>query len=1196
MPTAEWYEDLARKIKLKTWKESERFTKIDRVDLILTDKLSKIKPLLTQYETDPVKQYSLSAADKKTIATLKKYAPSLFKEAEPYIKPKTAAEVALIKAQNKAVQAELTGITEPGSTLDTLVKYGIVPELRGKTLGGKAWESLKFPLLKLMTTLMTPERTLGAMWAETAKRAGAGEKYLPGYKPELPTEFKFAPPKLRKREDIKAALKVGGKELIRPIVDIPREPGEPEYTGWASAIKELLPETPVTKPFEYAKEWGAEEAPWYKKAVAGLGGSPADIIGFYLDILTPPFLYISGGLGPGAKTGLRLTKDIAAQGGENVLQKGAMLGLTKAGNKAIRKVAINQADDIVKTLSKVTVKEAKLMPGIKKFLPMGGMTEDAARSFFARKIIEDTLEQTVKKLPYDEAAKLIDFGGLKWGGKTIISGYKLEKITKPAIAWAERKPLVSMLEEAFWTGKGIPAELRPIIKGVKAQMRYRGRTGAELLDDIFKGLSKSEIDDIGKYTWMSSDKALYIARGKKIPAKLLSQLDEITSKLNPKQLAAATRYQDDFTKGFLANFEKELLIQYPELARYYPSRYMVEPKGWARYDIGPTMAPFEKEKTRTYLQAQKLIKEGKIKPLDIHKASLKRIYESTIRSGRETLLQEVKQFGKPFKTTGMKNAGRYIKGLKGWYLPEEIIKPLTNLNKTFYGDEAIRYTMNLIDKGVTVWKKAALFTSGFHGRNFWTDLTSGWMEYGPKFYNPRYWTEMSRIKLRKHIPIKSLGGMYGDDAAKMMLKSGEMDVGMYAVESGLGVSGKWGGFMKNIEWRTLRSWKGRTPFQLSRKVGVAREDMCRVVTGLIEREAGGSTLTASEAVAKVFFNYLDLTPFERQFMRRALFPFYTWYRKNLARQTELLFTRTGRYAMIPKVAAFTEGMTKIPEGYQEYKPEYFADLFVTMTPFRTQDGIPLAINPNIAFQDWSRLTIRDFASSLNPLFKIPIELIGKTEIFFNKPIREGEIVKAPRALQWAKKLPKDIYENFGFRISKDNELYMTERAYYIWRQNPMFYNLARLYPTEPSPKTPYDWLSILVGIKFFPYEEDKSKYFYYQKFIDEVDKKIGTERDLGYETPDIDQIKRAYKQIYADYMKEKYPKVAVAERIRGITKYTGSTDKIKLLIKLMEKPYNDEMAKIEGKTLTELATMLSDLGIKPTMEEINTVINQLSAQ
>ena len=49
------------------------------------------------------------------------------------------------------------------------------------------------------------------------------------------------------------------------------------------------------------------------------------------------------------------------------------------------------------------------------------------------------------------------------------------------------------------------------------------------------------------------------------------------------------------------------------------------------------------------------------------------------------------------------------------------------------------------------------------------------------------------------------------------------------------------------------------------------------------------------------------------------------------------------------------------------------------------------------------------------------------------------------------------------------------------------------------------------------------------------------------------------------------------------------------MIKLMEKPYNDAMAEIKDKSLPELTTILSGLGINPTKEEINTIINQLNA-
>jgi len=597
-------------------------------------------------------------------------------------------------------------------------------------------------------------------------------------------------------------------------------------------------------------------------------------------------------------------------------------------------------------------------------------------------------------------------------------------------------------------------------------MRHRYEEGAKLIQDIFKGLSKSELDDVGKYIWMQSDIALYTAKGKKVPAKLLSGLDEITGKLNPKQLTAATRYQDDFVKKFLANFEKELGIEFPELAKYYPARYAYEPSGWARRVVGPETAPFQKQKRLLYLQAQKLIKEGIKKPRGIMKASLQRTFESTTKSGRAMMMQEVKRFASPIKKAGFTSV-KGIPELKGWRMADEFIEPLLKVEKAFYGDEGFRWTMRLIDKGLDVWRKTALFTPGYHFRNFWTDLISGTMEYGPKFLKPRYWEEALDIQRRRHVPIKSLKGMYADKAYDLFAGTGVKSGGWYATEAGRGV------------YRGIWSSKN-TPFALSKRAGVFREDLGRIVCGLIEMEMGSSIESVVEQVGKIFYHYWDITQFERQFGRRFLNPFWTWYSKNIRRQVELLFTRPGAYAAIPKVATFVEGMSIMPEGYKEYRPEYYADLFAIMTPFRTQEGVPLALNPNFAWQDWSRLSFKDFCSQLNPMLKIPIELgIAKKEIFFNKPIREGRYVEAPTTLNWCKKLPSDLISNFGMKVGKDENLYMTEPALYIYKQLPIFYNLMRLYPATDKPKTPYDWLSILVGIKFFPYEEEKSKLFYY---------------------------------------------------------------------------------------------------------------------
>ena len=1079
----------------------------------------------------------LPQSTRSSISKIATMYPDLFKEAVPATPEVPEWQKTQQSALEKAYQAEATGI-EPSGTVAGLEKYGFIPkDLYKKNIWGIMGAAATFPLQKLMSALYAFPRASSASTAEVYKQLKIGKL--------TPTEL---------LSDYLKGAKTGAKAFINM-------PGEYEDYNWAKAYKEMLPGTKFTKKFQWAENF--ENRGKFKQFLSGLAGSPADIAGLATDIVTDPLTYLSGGLAPGSKTGLRLTKPLIAKGGEVVLPKSAMLGLTPVGRAALKSAVVTKVDDIVKVLAEITPKEAKLMPAIAKFLPKGGMTADVAKNFFTKKVLEDTLTATVKNLPYEQAVKFIDFGGLKFAGKTIIPGYKIAQTTAKPISWLERRSLVNAIEKGFWTGKGIPEEFRPIKSLVEAQMRYRGTQGKALLDDIFKGLDKSQLDQLKDYLWLSSDVVAKQGANKKISTKLLSQLDDMVKKLSPKQIEVAKDYEGRFVKDFLYNFEKGLDIQYTELPKYYPSRYLTEPTGFARYDIGPTVAPFEKQKTLSYAQAQKLIAEGKLKPKGIYEASLQRVYEHTSRSGRAMLTQEAKQFGRPFKTAGYENVGKAVKGLEGWYMPEEFIKPLTNMNKAFYGDEAVRYTMNLMDKGVQVWRKAALFTPGYHFRNFWTDMISGSMEYGPKFLNPRYWEEAIKIKRMVHKPIASLGGMYGDDAAKMLLNSGEMSAGMYAVEAGKGALGK------------AAKW---TPFQLSRTAGVAREDMGRIVASLIEREAGSSTAQAAQAVAKVFFNYQDITAFERNVMKRAAIPFYTWFRKNITRQVELLFSRTGAYAAIPKVSQFVENMSKMPEGYKEYKPEYFADLFAIMTPFRTQEGVPLALNPNFAWQDWSRLNLRDMAAALNPMLKIPIELLGNKEIFFNTPISQGKMVKAPGALNFMKKLPDDILDNFAMKKGSDDKLYMTDKAYYLFRQNPLFYNLARLYPAEPAPKTPYDWLSILAGIKFFPYEEDKSKQYYYQRFINSVNEKIGGQKQMGYEVPTIPQMESVYKEMYQGAVGKKY-NIEDLDKLMELLNLTGGNQTMKKYLSMQMQPYNQEVSKASGADLIELSKLLEGMNI-----------------
>jgi len=406
-------------------------------------------------------------------------------------------------------------------------------------------------------------------------------------------------------------------------------------------------------------------------------------------------------------------------------------------------------------------------------------------------------------------------------------------------------------------------------------------------------------------------------------------------------------------------------------------------------------------------------------------------------------------------------------------------------------------------------------------------------------------------------------------------------------------------FASNLEKSSPAYW--------SMKFGNVREGMGRTVGGIIELEKGGTLIDAAFGVKKVFYDYMALTPYEMSFGKR-LFPFYTWLRKNIQRQVELLFTRTGRYATTTKSLKYLENVAETRYGKEKMaelkalQPDYQKALGATITGAMSEEGQPLVFWPNLPFGDWARMNPRDLATSMSPLVKIPIELLTNKDLFFNTVIdraREGQgnYREAPEWLSViASPLSNDILKYMGMEKA-GGKVFITDLASYLLRQIPPLYTMSRLLPAEQIPKTKLDALSIGGGIKFWNLDIDKEKKSKLNQFIDEIDVELGRRKQTGEQIVDVDDIKRAYKQIYANYMVTQYPDFAKASGLREKAKYAGTTKKVRLYIDLLEKPYKDELDKLKlaDKTSAELKQMLLDVGIDPTMEEINTVLNQLNA-
>ena len=206
-----------------------------------------------------------------------------------------------------------------------------------------------------------------------------------------------------------------------------------------------------------------------------------------------------------------------------------------------------------------------------------------------------------------------------------------------------------------------------------------------------------------------------------------------------------------------------------------------------------------------------------------------------------------------------------------------------------------------------------------------------------------------------------------------------------------------------------RDWKGApNPFGISGVFGRTTDQFAPVVAGrklssniedfmrgaqykgLVRQ--GYSPEMAAEQIRKYHFDYQDLTPFEKHWMRRAV-PFYTFARKNLPLQMETLASRPGAFSTPFKPAM-------VNRADQEYVPDYLSSGFVSpLGP--EQDGkrrflSSLGLPQEEAFKElqlWNGVpdlagTAMHYASNLNPMIKGPLEQMADRQFFSGRKLSD----------------------------------------------------------------------------------------------------------------------------------------------------------------------------------------------------------------
>lgn len=376
------------------------------------------------------------------------------------------------------------------------------------------------------------------------------------------------------------------------------------------------------------------------------------------------------------------------------------------------------------------------------------------------------------------------------------------------------------------------------------------------------------------------------------------------------------------------------------------------------------------------------------------------------------------------------------------------------------------------DKAQSVWKQYAILTPGFHFRNF----------MGGMFNN--YVAGMEVGGYRRYLLAK-VGG--GDELTQRIEELG--------ITSGGGQTGAEIARTGANPNRLNPIAPGFAPVAFSRGVGTRVENTLRGALAYDILSKGGTEQAAIDAVFKYHFNYDDLSHFEKTTARRVV-PFYTWTRKNMPLQFEMMVRQPAKYTRYLAVKRNVEQMTSL-EGIV---PSYFGEQLGIRTPFKS-GGSRDYVLPDLPFKDLGKaLDPGQLLGQVSPALKLPLELFAGKRVFNDIPLRNNK-TPAPRAWAAIPGLMSGLHllglasrDRHGGWIMSDRDAYKVESII------PPLSRARRLAPSEKryQQRLTTTALSFLfgVGLQTNSREAQKSEVM---RRDDQLVKLIGSLKDRGYQ-------------------------------------------------------------------------------------------------
>lgn len=529
--------------------------------------------------------------------------------------------------------------------------------------------------------------------------------------------------------------------------------------------------------------------------------------------------------------------------------------------------------------------------------------------------------------------------------------------------------------------------------------------------------------------------------------------------------------------------------------------------------------------------------------------------------GLESLATSLRQQGMEKKIIKAIDSGFKQLGMRS-QAPDQIVEAIEVFTK-IRDPQQIGVFLKTFDGLSNFFKAYAVATPGFHTRNFFGGVWNNWLAgvdnasyrvfrkvnttfekaYESALDKPirvvdgqpvyRSTAEAYDIAMQS---VKAKHGQRYAEAYDIAHRSNSLftagQISSVGIESG--IAARTGGLKETLRGNAGRKLRSRLVDNPATRLNMhASEWVEHHLRGTLAFDyalKGSSRNDVLDAVYKFHFNYDDLSNIERSVGRR-LFPFYTWTRKNLPLQLEMMITQPKWFN---RQESFKRNMETVsPE--EPIVPLWFTKTFNVRMPFTTGSGDRVYMMPALPSTDLTRFASEPISvlSNLNPLIKVPIEARTQTRLYNQVPYKEGK-VPIPTAWNYLgvglalSLIGRAELNKEGQLVASDSDLGAIES--YI----PILSRARRLFPSDSAEsedkytrRVAWSWINAIAGLGLTAVTpEDKSiEMWRRSKEVDKINKQLSTMgfggfRELSREVP----VSRAPKP------GERRPAVIVSQR------------------------------------------------------------------